>query len=131
MEPSELQVYNEIIKMLMRNITEFLLPAMFAVFVGLWIKEILETVVDYFTFRGGKAVGLNKAVSVDGFEGVIADFTLTRIIIESKKGFYIVPIKGWRNHKWIFLKSDICDGKSCTLTCPKDINSNGGSSDAA
>jgi len=73
-----------------------------AVLLGLFLKNMAQSIFAYLDFRSNKYVCVGRKVLVNNFEGVITSITFKFIIIENKEQSLLLPTTRWKEYDWKF-----------------------------
>src|SRR6056297_1541156 len=71
-------------------------------FIFLLIKNQIQRIVGYLTFKSNPYVSLGKKVRANNLEGVIKDITFSFVVIETDYSYYLIDTSRWKWHEWVF-----------------------------
>ena len=81
-----------------------LFKAILAFLVFVLIKNQVQRIVGYLTFKSNPYVSLGKKVRANNLEGVIKNITTSFIIIETENSYYLIDTSRWKWYDWVFYK---------------------------
>lgn len=68
------------------------------------IKLFVESLANYFMFRYNKHVGIGTRIEIYGKIGIVKHIGYTSFIIDTDNGEFHIPMKDWKNAKYVVLK---------------------------
>lgn len=71
------------------------------------LKNIAEGIASYILFRVDEHVSIGTPVKVYGEDGRIKSANIFTVVVELSIGYIRIPMKNWRNSKYIVLKDSI------------------------
>jgi len=83
-----------------------LFKLMLAFLIFLLIKNQIQRIVGYLTFKSNPYVSLGKKVRANNLEGVIKDITFSFVVIETDYSYYLIDTSRWKWHEWVFYKEE-------------------------
>ena len=92
----------EILNHLDSKILFLVLQIILLYFIATFIKDFVQTLVDYIEFRSNPYVCIGRKVSIDGFEGIIASIGFRFIVIKNDEQSLLIPVIRWKSYDWKF-----------------------------
>ncbi len=85
----------------------FVFKLMVAGVIIMLIKSVGESIVSYLQFLTNKRINIGVKVRVRGVVGVVDWFNIKWIMLKTKKGLQLIPMKYWQKEVWEVIEQEI------------------------